>query len=298
MLEISLLGQVAMRVDGRELSGVRGKPRQVLAILALHAGTPVSKERLADLLWEGNPPASYVSTLDSYVCVLRRQLGLSAGRRSQLATTDVGFRLDISADVQTDLFVFRALARSTEDAANADVVDRAEQAMALITGDLVSDVPYAEWAVRARDAFSREVVELCLRGAQRANALGESERAQRLARAAVEHDAVCEDAWRQLMLAHWFAGQRGAAIAAYGELREVMAERLGGEPGQDSQQLYLTILRDTSEAGPSPVDDQRSELRLLLRLLRQALDSTPGVRAPARDGALSEVAMMALAGAC
>jgi DNA-binding SARP family transcriptional activator len=298
MLEISVLGEVTVRVDGREVTDVRGKPRQVLEILALHAGTPVSKERLADLLWEGTPPASYVSTLDSYVCVLRRQLGLSAGRRSQLATTDAGFRLETGADVQTDLSLFRALARSTEDAGNADVVDRAEQAMALVAGDLVSDVPYAEWAVRARDAFAREVVELCLRAAQRANALGDSDRAQRLARAAVERDAVCEDAWRQLMLAHWFAGQRGAAIAAYGELREAMAECLGDEPGQDSQQLYLTILRDTSEVGSSPVDDQRSELRLLLRLLRQALDCTPGVRAPARDGALSEVAMLALAGAC
>jgi DNA-binding SARP family transcriptional activator len=298
MLEISLLGQVTVRVDGREVTEVRGKPRQVLAILALHAGTAVSKERLADLLWEGTPPTSYVSTLDSYVCVLRRQLGLAAGRTSQLATTHAGFRLDTSADVRTDLALFRALARSTEDAGNADVVDRAEQAMALVSGELVADVPYAEWALAARESFRKEVVELCLRGAQRANALGESDRAQRLARAAVERDAVCEEAWRQLMLAHWFAGQRGAAIAAYGELREAMAECVGDEPGHDSQQLYLTILRDTSEVGVSPVEDQRSELRLLLRLLRQALDSTPGVRAPARDDALSEVAMLALARAC
>jgi DNA-binding SARP family transcriptional activator len=297
MLQISVLGQVTALVDGREVTDLRGKARQVLAILTLHAGTPVSKERLADLLWQGQPPASYVSTLDSYVCVLRRQLGLAAGRSSQLATTSSGFRLEVGPDVSTDLARFRELARDTQDANSADVVERAEQAMALVGGELVGDVPYSDWAVRARDSFRREVVELCLRAAQRANALGQPDRALRLAAAAVDRDPVCEDAWRQVMLAHWFGGHRGAAIGAYGELRAAMAEYVGDEPGQESQQLYLTILRDSSEADSSPVEDQRSELRLLLRLLRQALDSTPGVRAPARDAALSEVAMVALAGA-
>ena len=48
----------------RTLGGV--KPRQILAILALAAGRPVSKEHLADLLWDGEPPKGYRGTLESY----------------------------------------------------------------------------------------------------------------------------------------------------------------------------------------------------------------------------------------
>jgi DNA-binding SARP family transcriptional activator len=298
MIEISLFGQVCVRADGEVVGGLSGKQRQILAILALDAGSPVSKERLADLLWQGSPPASYIGTLDSYVCVLRRSLGLKAGRSSQLATTEAGFILHTGDDVRVDLAAFRGLAALAEEATNEGVVAAVEDALALLHGDLLSDVPYADWAVRARDSFRREVVELCLSGAQRANALGQTGRAARLARAAIDRDPVCEDAWRQLMLAHWFSGRRGSALAAYGELRAAMSDYLGDEPGRDSQDLYLAILRDTSDSGAETTVDHGSELRTLLRLLRQALDCTPGVRAPARDSALSEVATRALAAAC
>jgi DNA-binding SARP family transcriptional activator len=298
MIEISLFGQVCVRADGHVVDGLSGKQRQILAILALDAGSPVSKERLADLLWQGSPPVSYIGTLDSYVCVLRRSLGLKAGRSSQLATTEAGFVLHTGEDVHVDLARFRELAELAEEATSERVVAAVEDALALVHGDLLSDVPYADWAVRARDSFRREVVELSLCGAQRANAIGRTGRAARLARVAIEHDPVCEDAWRQLMLAHWFSGRRGAALAAYGELRAAMSDFLGDEPGRDSQELYLAILRDTSDAGAEATVDHGSELRTLLRLLRQALECTPGVRAPARDSALSEVAIRALAAAC
>ena len=296
MIEISVLGQIGVWVDGRPVTGLSAKHRQVLAILVLAGDTPVSKERLADQLWQGSPPASYVSTLDSYVCVLRRQLGLAAGRGSQLGTTEHGFRLTVGGEVSTDLARFRALADSIHSARNAEVVTRAEQALALVRGELAAEVPYADWAVRARDAFAREAVELWVHGAQRANALGDSLRAERLAQAAIDRDPVCEDAWRQLMLAHWFSGRRASALAAYGELRAALAEHIGDEPGQESQDLYLAILRDVPAVSAYSPTEQASELKTLLRLLRQALDNRPGACAPARDAALSEAAVMALAG--
>jgi DNA-binding SARP family transcriptional activator len=159
---------------------------------------------------------------------------------------------------------------------------------------LLSEVPYAAWAVRAREEFSRTLVGLCTRAAQRANGLGEYVRAENLALVAVEHDPVCEEAWRQLMLAHWFAGARGRALAVYAEYRTSMAEYLGEEPARESHELYMTIL--TSESGPrgsaEPATHER--IRTLLQLLRQELDLTPGVRAPALDAQLSEVAARAL----
>jgi DNA-binding SARP family transcriptional activator len=178
------------------------------------------------------------------------------------------------------------------------VIDLARQALAIAQGELVGDVPYADWAVRARESFRRQSVTLWLRAAQWANARGDSAVAATLARAAVEGDPVCEDAWRQLMLAHWMCGHRGRALAAYGELREALADQLGDEPGPESHDLYLAILRDTATTGLTTVQDSGFELRTLLRLLRQALDSTPGIRVPARDSALSEAATLALTRAC
>jgi DNA-binding SARP family transcriptional activator len=299
MIEIKLFGQTSAVVNGQEVpaSSLSAKQRRILEILALNAGSPVTKERLADLLWEGSPPASYVGTLDSYVCVLRRTLGLGAGRSSLLATTPVGYVLAIGDEVSVDLWQFQALAAEAADACGEQAVATTQAALQLVRGELLADVLYADWAVRAREVSDRMLVEVCLKGAQRANALGKSATAERFARLAVEKDVVCEDAWRQLMLAHWFSGRRGRALAAYGELRAAMAEQVGDEPSSETYQLYLTILRDASEADARHLDDERAELTTLLRLLRQALDCMPGVRAPARDAALSEVAMRALAGA-
>jgi DNA-binding SARP family transcriptional activator len=297
MITISVLGETEVRVDGRTVTTLSTKQRQILAILALADGAPVTRDRLADDLWEGNPPSSYVGTLDSYVCVLRRALGLAAGRTSALATTGAGFVLEHGAGVEVDLHWFRRLARAAGANRGLPALDWAEEAIDLVRGDLLAEFPYAAWADRAREDFVRSYVELCTSAAQRANGLGEFPRAVRLARAAVERDPLAEDAWYQLMLAHWFGGSRARALSAYAELRAGLAEAVGDDPGPRCQQLYSTILQASAEAPPAPVvaEERVPRLRTILTLLRQELETTPGVRAPALDAQLSEVAVRALA---
>jgi DNA-binding SARP family transcriptional activator len=294
MIRIELFGQIQVCSGGDPRPALSAKQRQILAILALSNGSPVPRERLADELWEGAPPVSYVGTLDSYVCVLRRALGLAAGRSSALATTAAGFVLELGDDVEVDLNWFYLLARAADARTGRPALEWAEEAVTLVQGSLLSEVPYAAWAVRAREQFARTLVELCTRNAQRANGLGEFERASRLARCAVEHDPVCEEAWRQLMLAHWFSGGRGRALSVYAEFRTAMADFLGDEPGRASQELYLTVLKADVGVPHSSPRSSLEQVKTLLRLLRQELDLIPGVRAPSLDAQLSEVAARAL----
>ncbi len=98
------------------------------------------------------------------------------------------------------------------------------------------------------------------------------------------------------MLAYWLSGRRSRALEVYAQFRAAVAELLGDEPSEVSQQLYLTILQSqpaTSHAASSY--DHMSRLSALLLLLRQELEITPGVRAPALDAELSVVAAQALA---
>ena len=98
------------------------------------------------------------------------------------------------------------------------------------------------------------------------------------------------------MLAHWFSGRRARALAAYGRLRQVLVDQLGDDPAHESQEpTWPSSATPPDRAQPRSTTTARSSAALL-RLLRQALDDIPGVRAPARDAALSEVAMLALAG--
>src|SRR5687768_7208535 len=54
------------------------KQRRVLAALAVHAGHVVSIDRLADIVWSGEPPPSAEATLRNYVARLRALLGSDA----------------------------------------------------------------------------------------------------------------------------------------------------------------------------------------------------------------------------
>src|SRR4051812_29722951 len=295
MIGIRLFGPTAVEIDGELLPGVAvgRRPRQILEILALSAGMPVGKDRLADLLWEGNPPASFAGTLESYVCLLRRGLGLGSGRGSVLATTSNGYLLDADR-VHVDLMTFRRLLVPSLDSSAGDAVEQTVKAMLLVTGELLASEPYAAWAAEAREVARREVVAACVNGARMANGIGDARRAIGLAHFAIAHDRLCEEAWQHLMRVHWLAGQRGDALRAYAELRAAMLDELGEEPGPESRELYLAILRDNPTGRADSSAGEGVELRMLLRLLRQTLDGTPGVQAPARDAELSGVALTVL----
>src|SRR4051812_36216568 len=281
MICIKLFGVMSASVDGRIVaaSELGGRPRQVLELLALDAGKPVAKDRLAEQLWEGAPPASYIGTLESYISLLRRILGVGAGRGSVLATVPGAYVLAAN-DVTVDLHEFHELVASSAKARGTGSVKMSQRALQLLDGPLLAQEPYAAWAVQAREAFRHELVAACVRAAQMANGVADFSSAEQFARSAIEHDPLCEAAWRHLMRAYWFSGRRADALRTYSTLREALLEELGDEPGQDSQQLYFAILRDGTSPHGAVATGSGFEVRALLDLLRQALDVLPGVQAP------------------
>jgi DNA-binding SARP family transcriptional activator len=291
MLDIRLFGATTVAtpqgvVGAAELGGV--KPRQILEILAVSAGVQVPKELLADMLWDGRPPQSWVGTLESYVCVLRRSLGAARGRDSVLRTVKHGYLLDVRA-VRTDLHEFRSRVRQADGLEPGPALGRLEEALSLVRGELLAGEVYATWAIRERAAFQGEVLAVASRAARLALELGELGVATRMARRAVASDAIAEEAWRLLMRSLWASGRRSEALRAYFELRDTLASELGTDPAVESQALYLEILRD-GDAGVQVRPDGRDEVRVLMRLLRQAVASIPGVEEPRTDRALAEIA--------
>ncbi len=74
-LDIRLLGPITAERDGEPASLGGPRQRAVLARLALARGQVVTVDRLVDDVWAGDPPATAVNTLQSYVSLLRRALG-------------------------------------------------------------------------------------------------------------------------------------------------------------------------------------------------------------------------------
>jgi DNA-binding SARP family transcriptional activator len=264
MIEIKLLGPTVItgagsRLVAADLGG--SKPRQLLELLALDLGTPSSKDQLAERLWDGRPPASYIATIESYVCLLRRRLGAVGARRGPLATTPHGYLLD-PEHVRVDVITVRDLLVGDAD----DVA----LALDMVSGNLLADEPYAAWASEARGSFDELLARSCTRAAQVANERHESALAVRLAREATRRTYCAEPPVRELMRGLDANGERTQALQAYQTLRAAMLDELGLEPDSDTQDLYLSILR----GNPAELVRQsdRDEVRTLVELLRRALD--------------------------
>ncbi len=126
-MEFRVLGPLEVIRDGRAVP-VRGSRRRLLlATLLVHRNLVVTVDRLVDVLFADDPPDRAVSTLQSYVSRLRRDLGGSA---APLDTRPGGYVLVVDADdvdaVRFERRVNEAAAVLASDAARAaELIDEA-----------------------------------------------------------------------------------------------------------------------------------------------------------------------------
>ena len=104
-MEFRLLGPFEAGRDGKPVAvGRRRQERLLLAILLLDAGHAVTTERLTDLLWDGEPPASARGTVHTYIGRLRT--ALSPHRVSIVTTGGGDLELRIDSDPKTGVVDF------------------------------------------------------------------------------------------------------------------------------------------------------------------------------------------------
>jgi SARP family transcriptional regulator, regulator of embCAB operon len=295
MFDIRLFGTTTVHstngdVVGSKLGGI--KQRQVLEALALADGAPVTKVRLAELLWGANAPDAAVATLETYVCVLRRRMGSGTPACSPIITTSAGYRLDL-AEVTIDLHECRSLLARAATAHDAAAVALTRRALRLCDKSLLASEMQAPWADLARARFDHELAAACGRASRAALALGDHGAAVQFASRAISIEPCEEELTRDLMRALAADGRRAGALRAFLELRRGLVEELGVEPGPQTRALYVQVLTADAAASREAVPS-RVELRGLLELLRETLARMPGVDTGAVDRALAQVSGAAL----
>lgn len=241
------------------------KPRQLLEVLALAHNRPVSKDVLAESVWEGKPPASHAATLESYVAVVRRALEEAGVPRRVLRTVNNGYVL--TDEVRVDVSDVRETVEQALDA-NGRVAYRIATGalVSLRIGDLVASSPYAGYAIAAREEMSTWLAQSLRWAAEAALEAGATGRALLLGRQAQALEPVSDATEQVLMRALVALDFRSDALREYADFRQRLRNELGVEPSRTTQSWYLRAL-----AGGRHEAEQRDreELPLLLRLLGQ-----------------------------
>jgi DNA-binding SARP family transcriptional activator len=232
-----------------------GGPREraVLGALLLRANETVSVGQLVESVWE-TPPASPESNLRTYVASLRRRLG-----SPRLVTSTRGYLLNVHPG-ELDLAVFEELVATGESAIERGdprhAVDCFERALHLWRGDPFEDqrpgpLLRAE-ATRVRDKWLRAVGRYSAAKIE----LGEHRNVVDLLRHLVSRYPLREELWVRLMVALHGSGRRAEALSAYAQVRELLADELGVEPGVELRRAHRDILCEREPDGPRRVPYQ------------------------------------------
>ncbi|MGA5421259.1 AfsR/SARP family transcriptional regulator [Streptomyces lavendulocolor] len=256
MVDVRLLGPVEVLSEGARVALNGSKPTSILAALVVHLGEVLSVERLVDLVWEEEPPATARALVASHVSGLRRALAGTEGSGA-IRTRSPGYVADLPRSAVD--------ARRFEDAftegREAALAGRAEEAADVLGAAL------RLW--RGKDAleglgqsFARveavRLTELRLEAAEfRFAAELDLNRRTDLVAELVAHVAanpVRERPRGQLMTALFRAGRVAEALRSYEEGRRLLRTELGIDPGPDLRALHQALLRgDTSVLGaPAP----------------------------------------------
>ncbi|MBM2622140.1 winged helix-turn-helix domain-containing protein [Actinoplanes sp. LDG1-06] len=210
---------------GRPVAG--GSQRTVLALLALHAGQPVSVAALVDALWPDGAPASARNSLQSHVARLRAALGTPG----LITLTPAGYCLAVARD-QVDVLLFEDLLKA----------GAAETALELWRGEPLPEFegePFRGLATRLTGVHREAWAAISEKG-------GPDDEL----RAAVAADPCWERGAVTLARSEAEKGRRGEALETLRRYSDAVVDQLGIDPSEAVRELQVAILRHEPEREP------------------------------------------------
>jgi DNA-binding SARP family transcriptional activator/outer membrane murein-binding lipoprotein Lpp len=255
---VGILGAAEARLDGQPVDLGTRKQRALLAALAMHRGRPVLPDVIVDLLWGESPPTAVSATLQGYVARLRRALEPDRPARAPseiLVTQQSGYALllpDEALDAARFESVVSAAHRQLGGGVTPDLppADELESLFADLSSALglwrglayteLEDAPAAQ-AERARleelRAIALEDRAVAALGLGRhAVVAGELE-------VLTATYPLRERLWGLRALALTRSGRQADALEVLRQVRDLLADELGLEPGAELRTLQTAVLR-------------------------------------------------------
>lgn len=251
-LRLYLAGPLCVEWGGRVL-GERDLPsrqaRVLLTFLVCERARPVTRDALADLLWPGDAPPSWKSSLKALVSKLRPfTTGLvPRGSAAPAIHAQHGcYQLELPRDAWIDLEAARAAVDEAEGALRRGCPAAAwgpfNVAVTVARRGFLhgEDAPWVE--ERRRD-LERLLVRALDGYAAVALAVAQPTLAVEAALEVLRLDPLREPAWRSLMRGHEALGNRPEALSAFHRLKAQLREDLGVSPSAETETLFTRILQ-------------------------------------------------------
>src|SRR5262245_813138 len=254
---LRVLGGIHLSAPGHEGGEKLGrKEHALLAFLALHAGRPQARSKLASLLWGNILEESARQDLRQALSKLRH--ALSDPDHSLIKSVKMGGDEAVLFDadsIEVDASKFESLSRRGDRAS-------LEAGPELYAGDLLDGLEvrvdaFESWLGGERARLRHLAVDTLVRVSKLRSDAGENQAAIDSLHSALRLDPVREDACRQLMQIYASIGRRTAALQEYSALEDHLRRELQTGPEPETTALAESIRHGSvaahKEIPPKPV---------------------------------------------
>ena len=226
-LDLKLFGYPRLSLGGLDLPLNLRKGLGLLAFVA-DAQAPVSRERIAELLWPEADPGAGRARLRRTLYNMRAAIGADP-----IASDGEALRIAPELGVNTDVHAFEAACDAEDFAAAAQLY--ATDFLAGFSIDDSSD--FDDWSFYRREELRSRFTQALERLAESQMVESDSRAAVATATRLVGLDPLSEAAQRRLIAAHLACGDRSAAEQQYAACARMLEEEFGAEPAPETRQL-------------------------------------------------------------
>lgn len=228
-VRLNLLGGFRLDVNGQAVFGLPLKARALLAYLAVSRGRPVTRDKIAELLWPGQDADRARNSLRQLLYTFYRtcpgELRVLIDRDGELSIdldlVDCDAVSLLSGDVDGEVEKLRAVAAQYDGP--------------LLDGLRTVSEDFDDWLAVMRSALEARVLTLCAGLVEAAMTSRHYADAVTAAEQMVAIDPLREDSHRLLMRALGAAGRRSDAIRHFARLRDLLRRELDVEPAPETR---------------------------------------------------------------
>jgi adenylate cyclase len=242
-LRLSVLGPFRLEADA-EIALPSRKAQALLAYLALSAGRPHRRDKLASLLWADRGDAAARHNL--------RQALSSIAKAIRPASTDAAAMITNADRIAVDPAAFDVDAARLEGLVADASPEALLEAVKLCHGDLLDGLnlqaePFEEWLTAQRSRFRELAVQAHRLLLEHQISCDSHEAAVLTALRFLALDPTDEDAHRKLMRLYLAQGRKDAALRQFQICAETLQRELGLAPDAETRALHRSIAQARSD---------------------------------------------------
>ncbi|HUK73133.1 MAG TPA: AAA family ATPase [Streptosporangiaceae bacterium] len=249
---MTLLGEQAISDDGTGSVRLRSaRTVALVAFLAVHAGSPQTRQRIAGLFWPDSTDAQALTNLRRELHNLRHVLGDEPAL--VVTSRDLCWRDSETCRVDVRIFdIERKAALAAAAAGDSEgILAHAACAIAQYGGEFLPGM-YDDWLLDARAELQRQCVDMCDLLCETRARRGDLTRAVEAAHRRIQLQPLEEVGYRTLMLLQADLGDRASAVSTYHHCASVLERELAVVPGPATRQAFQRLMAHVDPSGPGP----------------------------------------------